>query len=72
MTDKNIGFYKYILETETPKLLRDDKIRLLTKVAKIHKHCIFESGSGTQIRLDPLPDDMIINLYNMVKKCLNL
>jgi hypothetical protein len=69
---KSIPLCKYILESEVVNLSREDKIKLLTKVAKTNMECIFTSGEGTSIRLDPLPDKVIYSLYEMVKKMLKL
>ena len=68
MDEKTIKFYKYYLSTEVPKLGRAEKIKILTKIAQSHRQAIFESGEGTQIRLDNLPDDMIVTLHQIVEK----
>lgn len=71
MSKKSVAVCRYVLESEAQNLSHEEKIKILTRVAKTHKDCIFTSGEGTQIKLTSLPDDMIYILHDMVKKYLN-
>ncbi len=71
-TRPSIALCKYTLESEVGNLSRDEKIKLLTRIAKTNRECIYTSGEGTQVRLDPMSDAVIYQLYDMVKKMLKI
>jgi hypothetical protein len=71
MENKSVAVCKYFLETEVNNLTRDQKIKLLTKIAKTHKNSVFTSGEGSQIKLNMLPDQLIFTIHDMTRKFLN-
>ena len=71
---QGIEVYSWIIEKEASNLSQDDAIELLTRIARI-KSCrdhISEWGSGTNIRLDKIPDSVIKMIYQFMKDRLGL
>ena len=69
-----VDTYSYIIESEAENLTDEDRIEILTRVArkKSHRQFIHESGGGTTIRLDQLPESTILMIFNFMKERLQL
>lgn len=68
MSDKNVPIYINFLKSEAGSIDKQQKIAVLSFIAKNHKKAITESGEGSLIRLKQLPDHFLKQLYEMVKK----
>ncbi len=72
--DRKLDTYSYIIVSEVENMTVEDMQEMLTRVAR-KKKCrkwIRNIGDGTSIRLDKLPDSIIVDLYNFVKLKLDL
>lgn len=68
----SLDLYKEIICSEAVNLSKEDKYSILKIVRVQHADKMKESPSGVKIRLDLLPEPIIMAIYNFMKNSLRL
>ena len=72
--NSKLDTYSYIIVSEIDNMIVEDMQEMLTRIARKKKNrkWVRNTGDGTSIRLDKLPAEVIVDIYNFMKLKLDL